>query len=59
MWDGQMRLGSLRTQAFRGRIDGIPVILFRPDWRECNIFQGNRIYGGSYNELEAYLYFSR
>ena len=59
MWDGQMRLGSLRTQAFRGRIDGIPVILLRPDWRECNIFQGNRIYGGSYNELEAYLYFSR
>ena len=54
-----MQLTSLRTSVFRGKIDGIPVLLLRPDWGACNIFRGGRIYGGSYNELEAYLYFSR
>ena len=54
-----MQPGSLRMSAFRGRIDGIPVLLLRPDWGQCNIFKGSRIYGGSYNELEAYLAFSR
>jgi starch synthase len=54
-----MQPGSLRTSVFRGKIDGIPVLLLRPDWGSCNIFRGGRIYGGSYNELEAYLYFSR
>lgn len=39
--------------------EGVPVILLRPDWGATNIFQGDRIYGGSYNETEAYLYFSR
>jgi hypothetical protein len=36
------------------------VVLLRPaDWDACNLFRGGRIYGGSYNELEAYLYFCR
>ena len=54
-----MQPGSLRMSAFRGRIDGIPVLLLRPDWGQSNLFKGSRIYGGSYNELEAYLAFSR
>ena len=54
-----MQPGSLRMSAFRGRIDGIPVLLLRPDWGQTNLFKGSRIYGGSYNELEAYLTFSR
>ena len=59
MWDGVFQRGSLKTSAFRGKIDGIPVVLLRPDWGVCNIFRGGAIYGGAYNELEAYLYFSR
>ena len=36
------------------------MVLLRPaDWDGCNLFRGGRIYGGSYNELEAYLYFCR
>ena len=36
------------------------MVLLRPaDWDGCNLFRGSRIYGGSYNELEAYLYFCR
>lgn len=58
-WDGDFMQGSLKTVVYRARIDGIPVLLIRPDWSVCNIFKGGRIYGGSYNELEAYLYFSR
>ncbi|KAK9846522.1 hypothetical protein WJX81_005900 [Elliptochloris bilobata] len=57
--DGQMRTEGLRTLAFRAKIDGVPVVLLRPDWGAGNLFRGSRIYGGSYNELEAYLYFSR
>jgi hypothetical protein len=39
---------------------GLQVLLLRPaDWDSCNLFHGGRIYGGSYNELEAYLYFCR
>ncbi len=57
--DGQMRAEGLKTLAFRTRIDGVPVVLLRPDWGAGNLFRGSRIYGGSYNELEAYLYFSR
>ena len=38
----------------------LQVVLLRPaDWDGCNLFRGGRIYGGSYNELEAYLYFCR
>lgn len=59
-WDGEMRHTTLPTSVHRARIDGIPVLLISPaDRNACNIFKGDRIYGGSYNELEAYLYFSR
>lgn len=55
-----MVVESLRTSAFTGQIDGVPVLLLRPaDWDACSLFRGGRIYGGSYNELEAYLYFCR
>ena len=59
--DGAMRHFSLRTKVFTGSVDGCPVILLRPDWASSNspIFQGDRIYGGGYNEVEAYLYFCR
>lgn len=58
-FDGRIQQSSLRTSAYSGEVDGIPVILLRPDWPATNLFQGSRIYGGSYNETEAYLYFSR
>ena len=36
------------------------MVLLRPDWGgDCNIFKGGRVYAGSYNETEAYLYFCR
>lgn len=60
VWDGQMQVGALRTSVWWGRIAGCPVYLIRPaNWDQCNLFRGGRIYGGSYNELEAYLYFCR
>ncbi|GLC45319.1 hypothetical protein PLESTB_000309300 [Pleodorina starrii] len=59
-WDGEMRVGSLRTSVFWGRVQGCPVFLLRPAaGTNSNIFRGGRIYGGSYNEMEAYLYFCR
>ena len=57
--DGRVRCEALRTRAFRARVDGVPVVLLRPDWAAGSLFRGGRIYNGSYNELEAYLYFSR
>lgn len=44
------------TRAYRGHVTGIPVILIEP---ANQFFKGQRVYGGSYNELEAYLFFSR
>lgn len=44
------------TRAYRGHVTGIPVILIEPD---NHFFKGHCVYGGSYNELEAYLFFSR
>eukprot|EP01025_Chloroclados_australasicus_P023810 TRINITY_DN24023_c0_g4_i1.p2 TRINITY_DN24023_c0_g4~~TRINITY_DN24023_c0_g4_i1.p2 ORF type:complete len:665 (-),score=105.58 TRINITY_DN24023_c0_g4_i1:1424-3418(-) len=58
-WDGSLQYGNLKTNVYYGKIDGISVFLIRPDWDACNIFRGGRIYGGSYNETEAYLYFCR
>ncbi len=59
-WDGDMRTGMLATAVHSARIAGLPVLLVRPkDWGSSNLFRGGRIYGGSYNETEAYLYFSR
>eukprot|EP00899_Mesostigma_viride_P022440 jgi/Mesvir1/3380/Mv05085-RA.1 len=50
------RNGWIDVQVFTGKIAGVPVVLLKP----CNnFFSGNRIYGGNYNELEAYLFFAR
>lgn len=59
--DGHMEVYTLKTQAWSAIIEGCPVILLRPDWDSTgsNLFRGRRIYGGSYNEAEAYLYFCR
>lgn len=59
--DNTMHMSSLKTLAYTGMIEGVPVVLLRPDWNSTGsgIFKGGRIYGGSYNEGEAYLYFCR
>ncbi|KAJ9511770.1 hypothetical protein QJQ45_022625 [Haematococcus lacustris] len=60
VWDGEMRVGALRTSVLQGRVAGVPVYLLRPtDWGACNIFKGGAIYRGSYDEREAYLYMCR
>lgn len=59
MWDGQMRVEGLKTSLYEGSVEGVKVLLLRPDWNCTNLFRGQQIYGGSYNELEAYLYFCR
>ena len=59
-WDGSFQVGSLKTQVFTATCEGIKMVLLRPDWGgDCNIFKGGRVYAGSYNETEAYLYFCR
>jgi starch synthase len=61
-WDGvkTMENFTVQTAMYTGKIDGCDVILLKPASTEnSNIFVGNKIYGGSYNELEAYLYFCR
>jgi hypothetical protein len=45
---------------FSCRIAGVPVTLLKPaESTGSGLFRGGRIYGGSYNETEAYLYFCR
>ncbi|CAI0628183.1 unnamed protein product [Linum tenue] len=44
------------VNAYRGVVTGIPVILIEPS---NQFFKGKQVYGGCYNELEAYLFFSR
>lgn len=44
------------TNVYRGVVLGIPVLFIEPS---NHFFKGQSVYGGSYNELEAYLYFSR
>ncbi|KAL7597663.1 hypothetical protein Lser_V15G23556 [Lactuca serriola] len=46
----------IETNAYSGMVSGIPVILLEP---MNQFFKGEDVYGGSYNELEAYLFFSR
>ncbi|CAN1185676.1 Probable starch synthase 4, chloroplastic/amyloplastic [Linum perenne] len=46
----------IQVIAYRGVVSGIPVILIEP---ANQFFKGKQVYGGSYNELEAYLFFSR
>lgn len=49
--------GSLTFEAWRGAIEGVPVVLLKP--LDSNFFRGSAIYGGSYNETQAYLVFCR
>lgn len=58
-WDGEMRLGNQITHVYSGRIAGVNVLLLQPDHSTSNFFVCDRIYGGGYNEVEAYLYFCR
>ena len=59
-YDGRVIFESFRTTAMRGRVNGIDVVFLKPhDDMNSNIFKGAKIYGGSYDEREAYLYFSR
>ncbi|XP_057980661.1 uncharacterized protein LOC131166276 [Malania oleifera] len=44
------------TNAYCGVVSGIPVIFIEPS---NQFFKGQYVYGGSYNELEAYLFFNR
>lgn len=44
------------TNAYHGQVSGVTVILIGPS---NQFFKGQSVYGGSYNELEAYLFFSR
>lgn len=44
------------TNAYRGEVSGIPVIFVEPS---NQFFKGKYVYGGSYDELEAYIFFSR
>ncbi|KAI3443478.1 hypothetical protein Pfo_000143 [Paulownia fortunei] len=44
------------TNVYRGVVLGIPVVFIEPS---NHFFKGQSVYGGSYNELEAYLFFSR
>ncbi|XP_057768134.1 uncharacterized protein LOC130988333 [Salvia miltiorrhiza] len=44
------------TNVYRGVVFDIPVVFIEPS---NHFFKGQSVYGGSYNELEAYLFFSR
>jgi len=56
----ETRMEMVSTSMHTGVIGGCNVILLKPAAKErSNIFVGGKIYGGSYNELEAYLYFCR
>eukprot|EP00271_Cylindrocystis_brebissonii_P011496 TRINITY_DN29333_c0_g1_i1.p1 TRINITY_DN29333_c0_g1~~TRINITY_DN29333_c0_g1_i1.p1 ORF type:complete len:759 (+),score=106.00 TRINITY_DN29333_c0_g1_i1:152-2428(+) len=44
------------VQAHEGKVEGVPVVFLKP---ENHFFRGSGIYGGSYDELEAYLFFTR
>ncbi|XP_076898307.1 uncharacterized protein LOC143551850 [Bidens hawaiensis] len=46
----------IQTNAYSGLVSDIPVIFIEP---MNQFFKGEDVYGGSYNELEAYLFFSR
>eukprot|EP00798_Chlamydomonas_sp_ICE-L_P015690 gene15691-21797_t len=40
--------GTLRTSVWSGKIAGVLTYLIKPaNWNDCNVFKGDRIYGGS------------
>ena len=43
-------------QCFSGSVCGVTVLFLKPN---NHFFKGGKVYGGSYNELEAYLFFCR
>lgn len=59
--NGMMQHKSMTMESWTGVIEGCPVVLLRPDWEASgsNMFRGGAIYGGSYNETNAYLTFCR
>ncbi|CAM6082288.1 unnamed protein product [Calypogeia fissa] len=44
------------VKAFEGKVAGVPVLLIQPS---NQFFKGPAIYGGAYDEMEAYLFFCR
>ncbi|KAL6780709.1 SSS4 [Auxenochlorella protothecoides x Auxenochlorella symbiontica] len=50
--------GLARCEAFSATVEGCRVLLLRPV-DQGSLFQGQSVYGGAYNETEAYLHFSR
>lgn len=44
------------VKAFQGKVAGVPVLLIQPN---NHFFKGPAIYGGAYDEMEAYLFFCR
>ena len=59
-FDGKLSIENVKTSIHRGTISGCEVILIRPESQNCqHIFKGGAIYGGGYNEIEAYLYLCR
>ncbi len=54
---GHVHVTSIRFEAWRGKIEKCPVILLKP--LDVPFFKGGAIYGGSYNEAQAYLIFCR
>mgnify|MGYP002037930316 CR=1 FL=1 len=50
------RGGEVMVDAFVGEISGVRVLLLRP---QNHFFRGERVYGGGYDEREAYLFFCR
>ena len=56
-FDCTFRARNIRVRVVTARVHGVRVVRLVPEG--VNYFQGGRIYGGSYNELEAYLFFCR
>lgn len=54
---GHIDMSFIRFEAWSGRIEGCPVIMLKP--LDVPFFKGGAIYGGSYNETQAYLIFCR
>ena len=54
---GHVKMSTVSVECWTGKIEGCPVRLLKP--QNVPYFRGGAIYGGSYNEAEAYLMFSR
>lgn len=56
-FDCTYRGGTVGVRVVTARVHGVRVVRLIP--QGVNYFQGGRIYGGGYNEMEAYLFFCR